>query len=658
MITRTTLIGLLAMLTLSLHAQIGTWRAYLSYQNPTIVERGEDNEVYVVGSGGLFIYNEDDQSIRTLDKISGLHDQNVLFIAWNKAVHRLVIVYENGNIDLMDKEGNVYGVPDYYQQPLQGSKAVKGLSVYGTKAYISTDQGIVIVNVEGAHLETLVQLDFTIYYTWEEGNYLYASGPAKGIFRIPKSSNVMDKSLWTKVGEFQIRPQTMDNALLEKVKKLNAGGPLYNHFAHMRYTNGRLYTVPGGYYSYKDDQRLGAVQILEPNKEWTILRGGDDYFFRDFDALAIDPKDPNHIWVGARGGVFEYEAGQLKKHYGVNNSILTSPTNEYYAIVQSLAYDKKGQLWLLNSYNKSFNLIRVSSTGEWTPVPIADMKGKQSLTHIYEDSRGLLWMVNDHWDPTLVFAHNPETGQTKTIRQFINQDNTTIATALGIHCLNEDEDGNIWLGTSQGPLQLTPQQLNEEFPQWTQPKVPRNDGSNLADYLLTGVETKAIIFDRANRMWVGTAGSGVYCFDVDRTTEVFHFTTTNSHLLSNNIESLAFNHDNGELFIGTDQGLCSYITDERNAVEGMTQSNVWAYPNPVPPDYMGAITITGLSAGADVKIVSTNGTLVEQGKASNGQYKWYGLDAHSQRVASGVYMVEVATATGEKGVVCRIAVVR
>jgi flagellar hook assembly protein FlgD len=90
----------------------------------------------------------------------------------------------------------------------------------------------------------------------------------------------------------------------------------------------------------------------------------------------------------------------------------------------------------------------------------------------------------------------------------------------------------------------------------------------------------------------------------------------------------------------------------------MTKENVWAYPNPVRPDYTGAITITGLANSANVKIVTSNGTLVNEGIANNGQYKWYGLDQSGRRVASGVYMVEIATAEGEKGVVCKIAIVR
>ena len=39
-------------------------------------------------------------------------------------------------------------------------------------------------------------------------------------------------------------------------------------------------------------------------------------------------------------------------------------------------------------------------------------------------------------------------------------------------------------------------------------------------------------------------------------------------------------------------------------------------------------------------------------------FTWNGRDRQGRRVASGVYMVATATSNGEKGVVCKIAVVK
>jgi hypothetical protein len=90
----------------------------------------------------------------------------------------------------------------------------------------------------------------------------------------------------------------------------------------------------------------------------------------------------------------------------------------------------------------------------------------------------------------------------------------------------------------------------------------------------------------------------------------------------------------------------------------MEKDDVYAYPNPVEPGYTGLITVTGLSFDADVKILSPSDKLVSQGRSNGGTYTWDGCDLHGNRVASGVYMVAVATSDGKSGVVSKIAIVR
>jgi hypothetical protein len=89
----------------------------------------------------------------------------------------------------------------------------------------------------------------------------------------------------------------------------------------------------------------------------------------------------------------------------------------------------------------------------------------------------------------------------------------------------------------------------------------------------------------------------------------------------------------------------------------MDDDSVYAYPNPVTPDYRGLITISGLTYDADVKITSSNGALIAEGRSNGGMFTWDGCDRQGRRVASGVYMVITATRDGNKGTVCKIAVI-
>ena len=284
-------------------------------------------------------------------------------------------------------------------------------------------------------------------------------------------------------------------------------------------------------------------------------------------------------------------------------------------------------------------------------------RSNSNLSNIIIDSEGLMWFCNNNWITPAFYHYNIANDAIKAYEKFVNQDGTRIEIVNGITCVVEDLNKDMWIGTSSGPFILERSRINDNNPYLTQVKVPRNDGTNYADYLLSGVSITAIAVDAAGRKWFGTDNNGIYLISADNIVQVNNFTTENSSLLSNAINSIAINHSTGEVFIATSKGLCSYISDTKEAPEEMNQDDVYAYPNPVTSDYTGLISIVGLSYNADVKIVSSNGALVAEGRSNGGMFTWDGNDRNGNRVASGIYMVITATSDGKKGTVCKIAIV-
>ncbi|MBM6992272.1 MAG: Por secretion system protein [Prevotella sp.] len=646
-------------------AQTGQWKSYLSYYEPTEIEEGSGNMLYVLASNGLYSYDEDDQSVQTYDKTTVLNDCGIAHIAWNSSAKRLVIVYQNYNIDLLSTSSDVVNIADYMNKSMTEDKTVNGIDVSGAYAYLSTAFGIVKINVADAQISDTYQLGFDVEYTYVDGGYLYAASSTQGLYRGLMTSNLLDKANWTRVGNYVARPKTMDADKLALVKTLNIDGPKYNYFGRMLFQNGLLYTVGGGYTVVNDLHRPGCIQVLSGDK-WTIyqddIESTTGVQFVDLNSVTIDPKDTSHVFASGRTGLYEYRNGKFQKLYTYDNSPLISAftTNKNYVVVQDAAFDSNGSLWCLNSLNNSQNILELNTSSEWvshrSDALLNNGSGLANMQQILFDSRSLMWFVNDSHVLPSFYAYQPSTGNINSYKSFVNEDGSTLSPTY-IHAIAEDQNQNIWIGTNIGPLMLESDQITADSPVLTQVKVPRNDGTNYADYLLSGVDISCMVIDQANRKWFGTNGNGIFLISADNIHQLLHLTQSNSQLLSNNIESMAINPTTGELFIGTDKGLCSYMTNATTAADGMTKDNVYAYPNPVRPDYAGAITITGLDEDADVKIVTANGTLVNSGRASGGLYKWYGLDQSGRRVASGVYMVEVATADGEKGVVCKIAIV-
>lgn len=640
------------------------WKAYPSYYEPTEIEQTSDGMLYVLASGGLFSYNTQDQEVQTYDKTTVLSDGDISHIAWCKAAKKLVIVYSNQNIDLLSSNGDVLNLPAYMNTSMTVDKSVYSVDISGSYAYLSTGFGIVKLNVSNGSFADTYQLGFRVDYSYTDNNYIYAASSTNGLYRASLTSNLLNPNEWTRIGDYVSRPKTMDATLLATVNNIKPDGPKYNHFGFLKMYNSKLYTCGGGYDVVSDLNYPGCIQVLD-NDKWTIyqdnLQSQTGISYRDVTCLDVDPLNDQHVFAGAINGLYEFNNGSFVKHYSYDNSSLapTFSNNKEYVVVFGLKYNTNGDLWVLNSLNNEQNILQYTKDSQWNAYFQSDLKGLAMLSQSTIDSRGLLWFVNNNWQKPSFYVYQQEGNVLKSfVLPYINEDGTEVSNINYVRCIAEDKDNNMWIGTDRGPLMLTSDQITATSPIYTQVKVPRNDGTNYADYLLTGVDIRCIYVDKNNRKWFGTTGNGLYIIDSDNITTLAHFTKDNSKLFSDDILALAANESTGEVFIGTDKGLCSYTSNFADNSNGMTKDNVWAYPNPVRPGYTGAITITGLTSGATVKIVTSNGALVNEGTASNGEYKWYGIDRNGKQVVSGVYMVEVATSEGDKGVVCKIAIVR
>ncbi len=201
-----------------------------------------------------------------------------------------------------------------------------------------------------------------------------------------------------------------------------------------------------------------------------------------------------------------------------------------------------------------------------------------------------------------------------------------------------DKNNDLWVGTDTGPFKITnPANGFSTDMRITRIKVPRNDGSNFADYLLDGEFVTTIAVDSSNNKWIGTRNSGLYYVSASGEEILDHFTTDNSPLLSNTISKLYMDKNSNELYIATTLGLMRYSTF--NGPGEPNYDNVYAFPNPVKPGYSGWITVKGLMANSLVKIADSSGNVVYQGKSDGGMFTWDGCNSAGARVKSGVYYV-------------------
>ena len=616
-------------------AQVGTWRAYMSYYEPQQIVKG-GNDLFVRASNGLYQYNLTDHSIKTYDKVNGLSDCFITHIAWNQQAKRLIAVYQNSNIDLIDANGNITNVSALYRKTMTEDKTIDSLTIDGVYAYLYARFGIVKVNMQKGEISDT--------YTANHPEY-----PKN----LPPSNTNADWSQY-----------------IDIVKTLKPGGPKYNYFNYMKYDNGKLYSSGGGWRDGGEFKRPGTAQMLN-GSEWSALQDDMEQTttlkYLDATSIAYDPSNKQHAFVSTCGtGLYEFLNGQFVQRYNEDNSPMNSSVegNPNYVRIDGLVFDNSGMLWMTcSSRNKAGNmLLRLNpNTKEWKALNNNELYDNDDRLRIlrgtFLDKDGYIWICSSHHSFPALLRLNPTTEKISRYTKFTNQDGTSY-TLNYVRCAAQDLQGNIWMGSDQGLFMYTSEQIADPTAGFTQIKVPRNDGTDYADYLMSGVNITCIAVDGGNRKWIGTDGNGIYLISADNMEQIHHFTTENSKLLSDIIESIAINHSNGEVFIGTDQGLCSYLSDATTANNDMSDDDVYAYPNPVSPDYTGLITVVGLSFNADVKILSSNGKLIAEGRSNGGSFTWDGCDKDGKRVASGIYFVAAAKEDGTKGTVCKIAIIK
>ena len=93
------------------------WTIYASYHNATKAVKA-DSRVYVLANGDLFSYDTEDKTVERYDKANGLSDFGLQDIAYSSATKTMVLLYENGNIDLLGLNGSTWNMADLKRKSL------------------------------------------------------------------------------------------------------------------------------------------------------------------------------------------------------------------------------------------------------------------------------------------------------------------------------------------------------------------------------------------------------------------------------------------------------------------------------------------------------------------------------------------------------------
>ncbi|MBR0024346.1 MAG: hypothetical protein IJP59_07025 [Muribaculaceae bacterium] len=381
----------------------------------------------------------------------------------------------------------------------------------------------------------------------------------------------------------------------------------------------------------------------------------------------MSPNEDNTYFISTR------KKGFLKI---ANDKIVVNPNNASCGIndrMAALRFDSHGNLWIVQTRDNE-HPVRVLTPAKQAKSQITaqdfifntsshirnlNSEGFKRSQFTIGNGDTKVFTSGQYGEALVLWNNNSDLSLSKSISfasgALTDQDGKSLDW-YEIRSLATDNSGLVWMGTTSGMISFDPSKAFDADFHVTHIKVPRNDGTNLADYLLDGQTVNCIAVDGANRKWIGTEASGLFLVSADGQQVLKNFNATNSVIGSNEIYQVCCDPTGNSVFVTTPLGVAEYKSD---ATPGQANfNNIYAYPNPVRPDYGGPINITGLMDNSLVKIADPSGNVIRSLKSTGGMVSWDGCNYEGDLVPTGVYTILASQADGSGGGTAKVLIVR
>ncbi len=429
--------------------------------------------------------------------------------------------------------------------------------------------------------------------------------------------------------------------------------------------NANLWFATGGVDAAWDGNYNSAGIHGLVDGDWVSVEDGegenDIPGIRDYIAVSIDPTNPSHVMLGSyEEGLIEVLDGKMVGLYNSSNSTVSEGNfgGSLRTGVSGVDFDNNGNLWFSNSFSATPLQVRLAD-GTFIPMELGSALGPtDNVADVMVTRDGYVWVILPRGGGLLVFDPNktPSNTSDDDWRFLSTEPDEGGLPSNWVYSLEEDLDGEIWVGTGSGPaIFYRSASLFENDSETTASQILIQQDGNY-QYLLATEAVTATIVDGGNRKWIGTSGSGVYVLSDDGLTIEHQFSSENSPLPSNNILDIAINQANGEVFIATARGTISYLGEASNWDSSM--EDIFVFPNPVAKNYDGPITIDGLDYESTVHVTDAAGRLVAKVESLGGRAVWDGRFDDGRLAPYGVYLIFATDSDGKTSATTKLAITR
>ena len=522
---------------------------------------------------------------------------------------------------------------DTFLSPVVDFRAFSGVLTITTNSSIhSFSEGYVLIN----EITSLFEYDYLLQAGYAFNNSFYLGTTDLGMLIVPFNVN----------RALQVLPE----------------GPLYNQPFTIEASPGKLWVAFGDVDLTFNPYPLTRKGISNyRNESWTNIKydslvdllGVEDV--NDLVFVKSNPNNPNETYMSS------YQKGLLKIKnqdptilYNETNSPLEIPGGDEALGIRLYGsdFDKQDNFWFVQSRIDK-GLIKLTPEGQFQTIDISNIinaEDELALGKLVISREGYVFFgaVSSG-----LVGYNPTTNEFNKIGEALGNGNLP---STDIKALAFDNQNRLWIGTRKGLRVLySARNFFESGADIdSQPIIILDDG--VPQELLFLQSITDIEVDGSNNKWVSTATSGVFYLSSNGQETLLRFTSANSPLPSDTVLDISIDDADGTVYFATKDGLVAY--DGTSTAPGEDLESVYAYPNPVRPNYFGNVTIDGLTAKANVKITDITGNLVFETTSQGGSVEWDTTAFGKYKVASGVYLVLITSDDNLLTKVAKIMIIR
>ncbi|RTL14572.1 MAG: T9SS type A sorting domain-containing protein [Flavobacteriaceae bacterium] len=550
----------------------------------------------------------------------------------------LGIVTFNNELVAMNTDSKTYRYNGTsFQQVLNQNQAGLKIKTNGTEIIVTTQNHVFVLNQSYAVLVDITQIpDYNAIFK--------AATVVSGIVYIGTEKDGLFSTSLANPTVFQ---------------SMSPNGPVRNYIFRVKKAPNYLWAVYGDYSRDYNPYGLDEFGISKFSNDtgWELIPYDDLFQAKSISDIVINPNNPNQIFATSYfSGLLKIENENIELFNNTNTgpngleSLVVPGSPSYVDIrINSPAFDKDGNLWLTNAFvEKAIKVL--GSSGQWQSYSLADVAPTASTGRygpMAIDKNRTKWIPSLN-DGLIAFNENYNN---KFI--VINSTNGNLADN-DVRCVAVDNRNQLWIGTFAGLRVVSVDRFISET-ELNVNSIIIQEG-DLAQELFYQQTILDIAVDGANRKWVSIADGGVFLVSSDGQETIYRFTKNNSPLPSDNINDIEIDGVSGEVFFATDKGMVSFLGTSTKPSDSL--SDVFVYPNPVRPNFVGTVKISGLTDKANVKITDIEGNLVYETTAAGGTIEWDTKAFGKHKVASGVYMIFVASEDATDSTVKKVMIIR